>query len=119
MFSLLHFRHARPARPERHQTHPDKNAVAAHARGHLGDLGPYRLYFRSVDTSHFSVSLLYSESILRLLTSVCFSLLYFIFISQYNVQNLYVSIVLESLSSSVLESLSCALQCDVAQFLWH
>src|SRR6266702_4429063 len=40
---------------------------------------------------HFSFLglLLYSESILRLLKSVCFTLLYFMFISQYNVQNLY------------------------------
>src|SRR6266702_5024161 len=70
-------------------THPDKNAVAAHARGHLGDFGPYRILFPI--NCHFSFLgfLLYSESILRLLKSVCFSLLYFMFISQYNVQNLY------------------------------
>ncbi len=43
---VLHFRHARPGRPERYQTHTNKNAVAAHARGHLGDFGPYRFYFR-------------------------------------------------------------------------
>src|SRR6266702_1786943 len=45
---VLHFWHAQaqPGRTERYQTHTNKNAVAAHARGHLGDFGPYRFYSR-------------------------------------------------------------------------
>ncbi len=84
---------ARSTRPTRPLTR-NPSITAAHARGSSGVIGGrYSILFfaSTVFLNLFSYSC-YDPNVRpfqRLLKSVCFTLFYFMFISQYNVQNLY------------------------------